>query len=92
MKLRFDLAVAAMRARVMNATALPEYVEVTTDTRGLAPGQTFLALHGERYDGHEFLSQAFAAGAAAVIVDETQKVPPGRVCLRVDDTLQAYLA
>lgn len=42
---------------------------VLTDTRTLVPGAWFLALVGERFDGHRFLDQAAAAGAAGVVVD-----------------------
>jgi UDP-N-acetylmuramoyl-tripeptide--D-alanyl-D-alanine ligase len=40
------------------------FTRVTTDSRALAPGDLFVALKGERFDGHHFLEQARAAGAA----------------------------
>jgi len=43
---------------------------VSTDTRGLARGDLFVALRGERFDGHAFLQAAASAGAAAVMVEE----------------------
>jgi UDP-N-acetylmuramoyl-tripeptide--D-alanyl-D-alanine ligase len=46
---------------------------VSTDTRTLASGDIFVALRGERFDGHDFLSQAAGAGASALVVDD-----PGR--------------
>ena len=42
---------------------------VATDSRALAPGQLFVALRGERFDGHDFLAAAARAGAAAALVD-----------------------
>ncbi|MBS7808148.1 UDP-N-acetylmuramoyl-tripeptide--D-alanyl-D-alanine ligase [Variovorax sp. PCZ-1] len=42
---------------------------VHTDTRTLAAGDLFVALRGERFDAHEFLPQARAAGAAAAIAE-----------------------
>jgi len=42
---------------------------LSTDSRTMLPGQMFLALRGERYDGHNFLSEAVDAGAAGVIVE-----------------------
>jgi UDP-N-acetylmuramoyl-tripeptide--D-alanyl-D-alanine ligase len=42
---------------------------VTTDTRALAAGDLFVALRGERFDGHAFLAAAAGAGAAAAMVD-----------------------
>jgi UDP-N-acetylmuramoyl-tripeptide--D-alanyl-D-alanine ligase len=42
---------------------------VSTDTRTLQAGDLFVALRGERYDGHRFLSAAASRGAAAALVD-----------------------
>ena len=44
---------------------------VSTDTRKIAPGNLFVALRGEKFDAHDFLEQAFAAGAAAAVVAES---------------------
>lgn len=64
-----------------------------TDTRRLGPGDLFWALQGERFDGHDFLSQAFDLGAAGVVADSArlsgQPVPEGRVAIAVQDTLKA---
>ncbi|PAU75670.1 UDP-N-acetylmuramoyl-tripeptide--D-alanyl-D-alanine ligase [Halomonas salipaludis] len=43
---------------------------ITTDTRALAAGALFVALRGERFDGHDFIAQARAAGAAAAVVEQ----------------------
>ena len=37
---------------------------IATDTRQIAPGAWFLALCGERFDAHDFIPQAVAAGCA----------------------------
>ncbi|MBU4506491.1 MAG: UDP-N-acetylmuramoyl-tripeptide--D-alanyl-D-alanine ligase, partial [Gammaproteobacteria bacterium] len=42
-------------------------LRVHTDTRSLQPGDLFVALKGERFDAHDFLPQARAAGAVAAI-------------------------
>ena len=41
-----------------------------TDTRALPPRALFVALKGERFDGHAFLEQAAAAGAAGALVQD----------------------
>lgn len=61
---------------------------VGTDSRRLQPGQWFLALSGDRFDGHDFLPHARAAGCAGAVA---RQVPPGwdRGFVRVEDGLQA---
>ncbi len=66
---------------------------ITTDTRSLQPGQVFLALRGETFDGHNFLDQAAAQGAIAAIVDtQYATAAPPLPLLQVPDTLAAYQA
>lgn len=43
---------------------------VSTDTRSVRPGDLFVALRGDRFDGHRFVDDAMAAGAAGVLVEE----------------------
>ena len=55
-------------ARVVGA--LPEQMmRVHTDTRSLQAGDLFVALRGERFDAHAFLSQAKAQGAVAALAE-----------------------
>jgi len=42
---------------------------VSTDTRRVAAGELFVALRGERFDAHDFVSQALDAGASALLID-----------------------
>ncbi len=59
---------------------------VGTDTRAVRPGQLFVALRGERFDAHDFLAQAVAAGAAGVLVAAEGKLPAGVPAVVVADT------
>jgi UDP-N-acetylmuramoyl-tripeptide--D-alanyl-D-alanine ligase len=61
---------------------------VHSDTRTLQPGDLFVALKGERFDGHDFLPQAAAAGAAAVLA-ERGVAASGLPGLEVADSLTA---
>ncbi|MCA1978218.1 MAG: Mur ligase domain-containing protein, partial [Thiobacillus sp.] len=45
---------------------------VSTDSRAIRPGDLFIALRGERFDGGAFAAQALAQGAAGVVLDATQ--------------------
>lgn len=47
---------------------------VSTDTRTIKKGQLFVALRGDRFDGHDFLSAAVDNGAAAVMVSEPSQI------------------
>ena len=60
---------------------------VGIDSRTLKPGALFIAICGERYDGHDFVEAAAAAGAAAAMVSRPMETPLPQI--RVDDTLKA---
>ncbi len=62
---------------------------ISTDTRTLAPGALFVALEGERFDGHRFLDAARAAGATGAVVRIGTPLPDGLVGFAVEDTLAA---
>ena len=59
---------------------------VSTDTRSIGAGQLFVALRGERFDAHDFLDQAAANGATAMLVASIDKLPAGVSAVVVDDT------
>ncbi|MCG8414079.1 MAG: Mur ligase domain-containing protein, partial [Pseudomonadales bacterium] len=46
---------------------------VSIDTRTLEPGEAYLALRGERFDGHDFVSAAIEAGASALVVERASE-------------------
>jgi len=60
---------------------------VTTDSRTLGPGSLFVALRGEHFDGHDFVPQAAARGAAGVLVSRVVSAPVSQVV--VPGTLDA---
>ncbi len=63
---------------------------VSTDTRTIGPGSLYMALHGERFDGHDFISDAVSRGAAAVLAERPEGAPSGTPIIQVDRTLGAY--
>jgi UDP-N-acetylmuramoyl-tripeptide--D-alanyl-D-alanine ligase len=68
-------------------------LRINTDTRTLQPLEIFLALRGDNFDGHLFLSKAQELGAIAAIVDTQWECLPSNFPLfRVEDTLKAYHA
>jgi UDP-N-acetylmuramoyl-tripeptide--D-alanyl-D-alanine ligase len=66
------------------------YTEISTDTRSLRPGALFVALRGERFDGHAHLAAAATAGAAAAVVHADTPPVAGLALIPVPDTLRAY--
>ncbi|NOZ55732.1 MAG: UDP-N-acetylmuramoyl-tripeptide--D-alanyl-D-alanine ligase [Calditrichaeota bacterium] len=69
---------------------------VSTDSRKIRSGDLFVALRGERFDGHEFVETALQRGAVAAVVDETWASQEQREdalpLLVADDTLRALKA
>lgn len=81
-------------AEVASALGVPApeagpFTGVSTDTRTLTPGMLFVALSGERFDGHRFLAEAQARGASAAVVRRGTPTPPALPVFAVDDTLEA---
>jgi UDP-N-acetylmuramoyl-tripeptide--D-alanyl-D-alanine ligase len=70
----------------------PVVIRVSTDSRSVLPGDLFVALRGDNFDGHKFVGQAAQRGAVGAIVETqwTGKSSPDFCTLRVDDTLLAY--
>lgn len=68
---------------------LSAFTAVCTDTRALSKGCLFVALRGERFDAHDFLSAARDGGTEAVVVEAGRAVPEGLCAYEVTDTLAA---
>jgi UDP-N-acetylmuramoyl-tripeptide--D-alanyl-D-alanine ligase len=60
--------------------------KVTVDSRAVAPGDLFVAVPGERVDGHDFLGAAAAAGAVAALSTRPDDALP---CVVVDEPVAA---
>ena len=68
------------------------FSSVSTDTRTLQHGALYIALRGERYDGHDFVRHALENGASAVMIDSAfdtthKDLAPDPPLLVVADTL-----
>jgi UDP-N-acetylmuramoyl-tripeptide--D-alanyl-D-alanine ligase len=82
----FDLQQVARAMKAAGEPAARPVAGWTVDTRTLAAGDVYFALRGEKRDGHEFVPQAIAQGAAAVVVETACA---DAKALRVADTLAA---
>lgn len=81
-----------------------EFIGLSIDSRTIQEGELFLALRGERLDGHDFLRQALAKGAGTIVnrdrlqtvaegISQTaiteKDLPAGKTIIAVEDTLRA---
>jgi len=63
--------------------------DLSTDTRSVKPGDLFVALRGERFDAHDYLTEAVDKGAAALIVE--RPVAANVPVIVVEDSLKALV-
>ena len=92
MRVSLAAAVAATGATLVDAAGAPQMLRVSTDTRTIEPGDTFLALRGERFDGHAFAAEAVARGASLLILERADARVEGVATMVVTDSLEAYMA
>ncbi|MHC4188483.1 MAG: UDP-N-acetylmuramoyl-tripeptide--D-alanyl-D-alanine ligase [Planctomycetota bacterium] len=67
------------------------FTGVSTDSRNTKAGDCFFAIDGENFDGHDYVADAFAKGAACAVVakDLGDEEFAGKCLLKVDDTIKA---
>ena len=80
---------AACRGSVVRRGDTDCWGPLTTDSRAIERDGIFVALRGERFDGHTFVDAAATAGAGLVIVDDDSAGAEGLSVIRVADTLGA---
>jgi UDP-N-acetylmuramoyl-tripeptide--D-alanyl-D-alanine ligase len=94
---------AAAGGRVVSGDPQTRIAKWSIDSRTVSAGDLFVAIHGDRFDGHAFVAAALAAGAAGVVVaaprpgsgQATAALPPAAeggqapLVIQVDDTVRA---
>ncbi len=85
---KFDKVLAATGGRV-EGSGSPDISSVSIDSRTMEPGALFAAIRGDNLDGHEYVAQAFQAGANAALVTDDAKLEATGMLIRVPDTLEA---
>ena len=56
-----------------------EFTGVTTDSRAVKPGELFVALKGDNFDGHDYCAKAVELGAAGVVVSHDTPRPENMI-------------
>jgi len=89
-----------LTATTLTSFQIPEKILITginTDTRNLQSGAGFVALRGDKFDGHDFVKEAIEKGASCVIVEqeytlnnEVKQQSNNVPILQVENTLKAY--
>ncbi len=80
---------AACNGRLCGCDAENLVSEVVTDSRKVEEGSVFVALRGEKFDGHNFVSQCSSAGAVCCVVDKKFENTQGFATIVVEDTYAA---
>jgi UDP-N-acetylmuramoyl-tripeptide--D-alanyl-D-alanine ligase len=80
---------AEIVAAKVQGDAAGSFSGVSIDSRAIKPDECFFAIKGQNHDGHDFVAEVLAQGAACVIVDENFKGEAKGTILRVEDTIQA---
>ena len=81
--IRIDDLMTAVGGHLQAPTAVTGVAGASVDSRSVLPGNLFVALRGERTDGHAHVAEAVAAGAAAVLVDRAVELPAGTDAARI---------
>jgi len=91
-KLPIAAVARILGAHVAGGPEMGSISGVSTDSRAIRRGDCFFAIAGEHFDGHEYVAQALAQGAACAVVSRAIEAP-GPI-LKVEDTIEAlgYLA
>jgi UDP-N-acetylmuramoyl-tripeptide--D-alanyl-D-alanine ligase len=92
---RFGEIAAALGGRVLSGDPERPVFSLSTDTRKLNSGDLYVPLKGERFDGHRFIDEALAAGAAGFLTERPddrigeRSLGSSVLALAVDDTTVA---
>jgi UDP-N-acetylmuramoyl-tripeptide--D-alanyl-D-alanine ligase len=84
--------VDALQGQLKYGNPETEYRGISTDSRTVKPGEIFLALKGDTFDGHDFISEVINKGALGVVVQSGRLVSQSKkdfIVIEVQDTLDA---
>jgi UDP-N-acetylmuramoyl-tripeptide--D-alanyl-D-alanine ligase len=82
-----------VRAELVSGSGATIFTGISTDSRSIQPGNLFVALKGDHFDGHDFIPQVIAEGAAGILIQTGRRpeLPSGNAVavMTVADTLKA---
>ncbi len=82
---------AVLGAEVRSSRSIEVVSGVSTDSRTVKEGDCFFAIAGENFDGHDYIEDVFARGAACAVASRETGFEPasGKAILKVEDTIRA---
>ncbi len=94
MQVSLEFICRSINGRIIEGNNKQIITSVTTDSRRVEEGALFIALAGERFDGHDFVQTALEQGARAAVVSRAIDIygAENKTLILVDDTLQALQA
>ncbi|HSK94014.1 MAG TPA: UDP-N-acetylmuramoyl-tripeptide--D-alanyl-D-alanine ligase, partial [Candidatus Angelobacter sp.] len=89
--IRIDELVPVVDGHLIGPTSVTAVTGASVDSRRVTPGSLYVALQGERVDGHDYVVEALRAGAAGALVSRPTQLPRGidAAVIRVADPLVA---
>jgi UDP-N-acetylmuramoyl-tripeptide--D-alanyl-D-alanine ligase len=82
--------IGAAGGRIVRGGGTDPVGRIVIDSRTVQPGDFFVAIQGERFDGHAFIGEAVERGATGVMVqDATRATGTPALVIEVDDTTRA---
>jgi UDP-N-acetylmuramoyl-tripeptide--D-alanyl-D-alanine ligase len=97
MRLTLEQIVQATAGRLLYGRPRQTFENVSIDSRTVSAGSLFVAIRGERYDGHDFIDQVMANGVQGLLIEETRSAgfdhadlkSRGMACVVVADSVRA---
>ncbi|WP_041140036.1 UDP-N-acetylmuramoyl-tripeptide--D-alanyl-D-alanine ligase [Beduini massiliensis] len=80
---------AATNGKLLQGDINADIRSFNQDTRKIQPGDMYIPLVGEVFDGHAFIETAFQNGAGSIITAKEGDYPSDKIVILVDDTLKA---
>ncbi len=89
LKLKCSEIMDAVGGSLLSGSGETEITGVSTDSRTISAGNLFIPIIGEKFDGHDFIGQAFERGAAACLTSRKNVPAVSGTVIQVADTLKA---
>ena len=81
-----------LQSEIPTNVLCPSFEQLATDSRNVRPGDWFIPLKGETFDGHTFIADAIERGASGIFTEKELSSPLKVPAIKVRNTMQAYHA